>query len=575
MALVFKTPKTAINTTTRDMQNLSADCPPCPECPEVELTTAEVEYTDNGSFTVTPESGFDGLSQVDITVNIDTQSIADENYAEGRDAGISEQKAKLTSTTITQNGTSTREDGWNSVTVNVQPTLQAKTATPTTSQQVITADSGNDGLSQVTVEGVTSAIDANIQPENILEGITILGVEGSDLGYATGYDEGFQAGQEQCGGYQSPWTLNETIPENGTYTFNPSDYCAASDPDSGECAVLSDCFDQVTITVDVPSCPDWSSIGWDCNDVAAVGIDADLAYTVQKMQNDPGTQVSKYWSGDPNLVYLPAMRIDRGTHMFSDNYALRYVSPNLYFYVGRIDGYEYSAVGNAMSLFKNDSALRTIDLDCTVKGDTSSAPSYAFQSSDMFNGCKSLQSVTLRNMDTLTCSGMFQGCEHLTTISLINCSSKPTNTQNMFTGCRILTSIPQIDTSLSKSAAYMFSNCKALTTIPVLDFSSVENINGIFGLYSSDGEPELTTLGGFTNLGKAFTGTTASYHLMSLQYSPKLTKESIMNVINNLAAPDDTTVTNATLKLSAASYALLTAEDIAIATAKNWTVTSA
>lgn len=48
-----------------------------------------------------------------------------------------------------------------------------------------------------------------------------------------------------------------------------------------------------------------------------------------------------------------------------------------------------------------------------------------------------------------------------------------------------------------------------------------------------------------------------------------------MNVINNLAAPDDTNVTDATLQLSATSYALLTAEDIAIATAKNWSVTSA
>lgn len=252
MALVFKTPKTAINTTTRDIQNIKdGECPPCPECPEVELTTAEVEYTENGSFTVTPESGFDGLSQVDITVNIDTQAIEDAAYAEGEAAGISEQKAKLTSTTITQNGTSTREDGWNSVTVNVQPTLQSKTINPATVIQGVQADAGYDGLSNVTVNAVTSSIDSNIQPENILEGITILGVDGTDQGYATGYDEGFQAGQEQCGGYQSPWTLDETITENGTYTFNPSDYCTDTDPDSGDCITMPDCFDQVNITVDV------------------------------------------------------------------------------------------------------------------------------------------------------------------------------------------------------------------------------------------------------------------------------------------------------------------------------------
>lgn len=48
-----------------------------------------------------------------------------------------------------------------------------------------------------------------------------------------------------------------------------------------------------------------------------------------------------------------------------------------------------------------------------------------------------------------------------------------------------------------------------------------------------------------------------------------------MNVINNLAAPEDTTVVDATLKLSATSYALLDASDIAIATEKGWSVISA
>ena len=57
--------------------------------------------------------------------------------------------------------------------------LQSKTVTPTTSQQTITPDSGNDGLSSVTVDGVTSAIDTNIKPTNIREGVQILGVTGT------------------------------------------------------------------------------------------------------------------------------------------------------------------------------------------------------------------------------------------------------------------------------------------------------------------------------------------------------------------------------------------------------------
>lgn len=65
------------------------------------------------------------------------------------------------------------------VTTNVQPTLQEKTVAPTTTQQIVTADSGKDGLSKVTVEAVTSSIDSNIVAENIKKDVTILGVTGT------------------------------------------------------------------------------------------------------------------------------------------------------------------------------------------------------------------------------------------------------------------------------------------------------------------------------------------------------------------------------------------------------------
>ena len=56
---------------------------------------------------------------------------------------------------------------------------QSKSATPTTSAQEITPDSSYTGLDKVTVAAVTSAIDANITAGNIKSGVTILGVSGS------------------------------------------------------------------------------------------------------------------------------------------------------------------------------------------------------------------------------------------------------------------------------------------------------------------------------------------------------------------------------------------------------------
>lgn len=57
--------------------------------------------------------------------------------------------------------------------------LEEKTADPTTSQQVITASAGYDGLKKVTISAVTFDIDSNITAENIKEGVEILGMEGS------------------------------------------------------------------------------------------------------------------------------------------------------------------------------------------------------------------------------------------------------------------------------------------------------------------------------------------------------------------------------------------------------------
>lgn len=55
---------------------------------------------------------------------------------------------------------------------------QAKTVNPSLSQQTIEPDSGYNALSSVTVNAVTSAIDSNIQADNIKKGVTILGVSG-------------------------------------------------------------------------------------------------------------------------------------------------------------------------------------------------------------------------------------------------------------------------------------------------------------------------------------------------------------------------------------------------------------
>ena len=83
-------------------------------------------------------------------------------------------------------------------------------------------------------------------------------------------------------------------------------------------------------------------------------------------------------------------------------------------------------------------------------------------------------------------------------------------------------------------------------------------MSNLFGYSNVD---KLTDLGGFKNLSISIT----SYFL---DKCPNLTVESLMNVINNLA-----TVSGKTLKFGSTNLNKLTAEQIAIATNKGWTLT--
>ena len=84
------------------------------------VTPSMSERDGNGYIVVSPSEGYNGLKR---TV-INPQTLYNEGYGQGKTDGVNEQKSKLVPINITENGTYTKEDGYNQIEVNVPNTLE-------------------------------------------------------------------------------------------------------------------------------------------------------------------------------------------------------------------------------------------------------------------------------------------------------------------------------------------------------------------------------------------------------------------------------------------------------------------
>lgn len=220
----------------------------------------------------------------------------------------------------------------------------------------------------------------------------------------------------------------------------------------------------------------------------------------------------------------------------------------------------------------------------------------------MFYYCDQLTSISgfadidLSNVTTLTYS--FAGTSRLSSADLSGADfSSCVTFQSMFDGSgatNITFSGAKVNTNTTYPFNILARNCRKLTTL-TLDFVNNTMCSDVTSLCQNDSE--LTTLifgtmdfahvrsvtntfygcsalttvtGTLTNIGKAFTANTT----LDLSYCP-LTNASAMVFINGLydLVTAGSSLTH-TIKFSSTAYGNLSAADIAVATAKGWTVTS-
>lgn len=82
--------------------------------PEKELQEKTVEVSTNGTTTIRPDGGYDGMSEVSLTVNVDTEC-SEEELNKRYEQGKADQKSMLGSITVKENGTYDSENGYSSV----------------------------------------------------------------------------------------------------------------------------------------------------------------------------------------------------------------------------------------------------------------------------------------------------------------------------------------------------------------------------------------------------------------------------------------------------------------------------
>lgn len=349
----------------------------------VTLTPSLQSKTVTANGTIVPDSGYCGLSEVDVDINLNLQDKTftsngtythDSGY-NGFDTVTVDVNLNLQDKTITSNGSYSADSGYNgleNVTVNVQPSLQSKTITV---NGTYSADTGYDGLSSVTV--ATDSVNN-----------TNLTATSNGTYTPSGNYTGF--GSVTVNVPQSVITgsgITRTV-ENGAYGY-PSESFEFKLPD--EATDLK----SYALRLSFEDCLSLTSV--DLSSLTTVSGNSAMQQAFYGCTGLTSANLSNLTTVAGDSVFLNAF-----------SYCTNLTSINLSS-LTTVSGFR--ALG---SICTYCSSLANVDLSSlTTIG--SSALNSAFE------GCTSLTSVDLSSLTTVSSSGAmgsaFQGCTKLTTLS--------------------------------------------------------------------------------------------------------------------------------------------------------------
>lgn len=520
-----------------------------------------------------------------------------DGYADGKTDGIVEQKSKLSSLVVTENGTYTKDDGYNKVDVEVpsrEPVLKplSWTVKENNWEMTFSKPTDADGYCPVVIKADIKEKYTDAQVEEIRQ-------ESYNNGYAAGDEVGYQNGVEAGKTQQKAELIELTVDENGTYeredgynkvtvdiTLPKIQEAINVELSAGETGVITpsegyDVLKKVNYTVSAsPTTVDFEGMGYA---EAPLPIVTAITYSNSVYDKWNKGEITNF-TNDNNLVFCPIIDVSSKISLmgfFSGATNLQYIPPlntsEMENMVGGLSGmckgcssltyiapFDTSKADSVKEMFSGCSKLEQLPLL-----DTSNVRNMSY----MFSGCSKLKELPNFNTSRVTdMSYMFRNCTSLINTNSIKdwITSNLTTTYYMFNYCTNLTDFEvNWDTSKVTEMSHMFDSATKLTNIGPINCSSVGYNK--YPVYSYSEIASITGIGGFIGMKSSWDST------YGLAKCPNLTYQSCINILNGLydftGNGETPSSSQGVLKVH---YKFLTAvgDEISIGTDKGWKITS-
>lgn len=515
------------------------------------IQTKSVTYTQNGEYTVTKDAGYDGMSSVDISVNVTTPE-------------PELQSKTISSSTNSQTVTPDQNyDGLSSVTVNPY-TLENKTVDSSTTQQTISADNGYDGLNMVTVNPYTldsKTVDASTVSQTVTssqDGLSSVTVNPYVLDSSTVDPSSNQIVVTSNADGLSSVTVNavnstwpsETITQNGTYSISAQDW-GSNFLNGIDIDVSVDAGNLQTKTVDSSTSsqtitPDYGYTGF-----SQVTVNPYTTETKTETIISNGTRTIIPTTADALSSVTLNVSVGNTDWVVKARQNIPTDASNVTLTANRAACYDYLCQ-NATGL----TALPVID---------DAAITYTRAYANAFYGCNTAGAVTLSRLGIVSGTSALEGtfgANRITTASF------PVLTQVnadhamflMFVNNSTLTdvSFPALITISGTSAMYgMFGDCTALTSVSFPALTTISGTNVMEDMFerctalTSVSFPELATATGTDVFKTIFQGCT----LMDTLSVPKLTPPTGQHDSwDDICGPTATSIKTLTCKAAFATW---------------------